>query len=75
MPDAEWRAWRRNRALEQQRDRRSKLRRIDYQDVSDDAAKVIDRECSSCAGGDYSSVLNQIVIEWDELTSDDRFPE
>lgn len=64
MSDGEWRSWRRTRKLEGQRCRRSTLRRIDYQDVSAEAARVIDSLRTRRAGGDYSSILNRIVAEW-----------
>lgn len=51
-----------------QRERRARLRRIDYQDVSEEAAGIIDSECGPFPGGDYSSVLNRIVTEWAELS-------
>lgn len=64
MNDEEHRAWRRERARDGQRYRRGKLRRIDYQNVSADAAAVIDAHTGPFAGGDYSTVLNRIVVEW-----------
>lgn len=70
---AEWRRWRRERSLMHQRERRARMRRIDYQDVSDEAAAIIDSECGSFPGGDYSSVLNRIVTEWAEFS--DGVPE
>lgn len=60
---AEWQAWRRARILEQQRDRRKQMRRIDYY-PSQEAAAMIDRFRHRYAGGDTSSVLNRIVAEW-----------
>lgn len=60
----QWQAWRLRRIREGQRQRRAGLRRIDYQDVSPEAAAVIDGQCGPFAGGDYSSVLNRIVVEW-----------
>jgi hypothetical protein len=56
----EWRAWRRERALEQQRWRRARQRRIDYY-PSASAAALIDR-LRTRAGA--SSILNRIVAEW-----------
>lgn len=61
--DDEHAAWRRRRANEQQRKRRASMRRIDYY-VSDEAAAVIDAELFPSAGGDQSSVINRIVMEW-----------
>jgi len=63
---------RRRRVLQTQRERRSRLRRIDYQDVSDEAAVIIDGECGPFSGGDYSSVLNRIVVEWGAVCGDFR---
>jgi len=60
---AEWQAWRRNRALELQRERRKRLRRIDYY-PSEPAAEVIDGLRANQVGGDASSILNRIVEEW-----------
>ena len=64
MNDEEHRAWRRQRARDGQRYRRGNLRRIDYQDVSSEAATVIDGLAGPFAGGDFSSILNRIVVEW-----------
>lgn len=64
MTNEEHRAWCRQRARDGQKSRRSGLRRIDYQDVSLEAAKIIDANTGHFAGGDYSSVLNRIVVEW-----------
>ena len=47
-----------------QRKRRAKLRRIDYADVSPQAAAIIDGLRTSGTGGDLSSILNEIVVEW-----------
>ena len=60
---ADWQVWRRERKLEQQRERRSIERRIDYY-PSKQAAAIVDRLRTSRAGGDFSSILNQIVSEW-----------
>ena len=60
----EWDAWRRDRILTSQRGRRAKLRRIDYADVSPEAAEIIDRLRTRQVGGDASSILNRIVHEW-----------
>lgn len=60
---AEWRTWRRARALELQRERRKRLRRIDYY-PSPEAATVIDALRTPVAGGDASSILDRIVAEW-----------
>jgi hypothetical protein len=61
--EAEWRAWRRKRILTAQRDRRARLRRIDFYAVPEVVA-IIDRLRTHRAGGDASSVLNRIVNEW-----------
>jgi hypothetical protein len=60
---AEWQAWRRARILEQQREWRKQMRRIDYY-PSKEAAAVIDRFRHRYAGGDASSILNRIIAEW-----------
>ena len=64
---ADWQVWRRQRKLEQQRERRRTERRIDYY-PSKLAAAVIDRFRTSYAGGDLSSILNRIVAEWAEAS-------
>ena len=61
--EAEWRAWRRERILDLQRYRRSRMRRIDYY-ASPDAVAIIDRLRTPRAGGDASSILNKIIHEW-----------
>src|SRR5713101_7225328 len=60
----EWEAWRRERILTAQRSRRVRLRRIDYADVAPEAAAVIDGLRTRSTGGDISSILNKIVVEW-----------
>jgi len=60
---ADWQVWRRERKLEQQRERRRTERRIDYY-PSKEAAAIIDQLRTPYAGGDLSSVLNRIVGEW-----------
>lgn len=55
--------WSRRRILEAQRHRRAQLRRIDYY-VSDDAAQIIDAQRRPGVGGDASSILDRIVLEW-----------
>jgi hypothetical protein len=57
--------WRRRRAREGQQWRRSTMRRIDYY-VSEEAAKIIDSLRRPYVGGDYSSILNRVVLEWAE---------
>jgi hypothetical protein len=61
--EAEWRAWRRERILDLQRYRRSRMRRIDYY-ASHEAVAIIDRLRTPRAGGDASSIVNQIIHEW-----------
>ena len=61
MTNDEWNLWRKQRILEQQRDRRKSNRRIDYY-PSEEAAAVIDRLCSNRTGGDYSRVINRLVM-------------
>ena len=64
---AEWQEWKRTRKVEGQRYRRTLYRRIDYCEVSPEAAELIDREISVAPGAmqaTYSAVLNRIVTEW-----------
>jgi hypothetical protein len=61
--EAEWRAWRRERILSLQRSRRASMRRIDFY-ASPEAAGIIDRLRTRRAGGDASSIVNQIIHEW-----------
>jgi DNA topoisomerase IA len=69
---ADWQEWKRVRKVEGQRYRRTKYRRIDYIDVSEAAAVVIDREVSTAQRErryldlTYSAVLNRIVTEWEQ---------
>lgn len=60
--EAEWRAWQRDRATTLQRERRARMRRIDYY-PSEDAARIIDRQRRPFAGGDASSIIDRAVIE------------
>ena len=60
---AAWERWKRDRKREQQRQRRAKLRRIDYY-PSAEAAKIIDAMTRPIAYRDYSGVLDRIVAEW-----------
>lgn len=59
--EQEWRAWRIARKLEQQRSRRARMRRIDYY-PSKEAWAVIERLWKPCVGGDYSSVIDSLVL-------------
>jgi hypothetical protein len=61
--EAEWRAWRRERILTLQRNRRARMRRIDFY-ASPEAVAIIDRVRTPRAGGDASSIVNQIIHEW-----------
>ena len=57
------REWSQRRILEAQRHRRAQLRRIDYY-VSDEVAQIIDAQRRPGVGGDASSILDRIVLEW-----------
>lgn len=59
--DAEWRAWRKAKKQEQQRYRRSVYRRIDYY-PSGEAQSVIDARIGNHAGGDYSTVIDRLIL-------------
>jgi hypothetical protein len=59
--DAEWLAWRKAQKQEQQRYRRSVYRRIDYY-PSDEAQAVIDARTGNHAGGDYSTVIDRLIL-------------
>ncbi|MGB5097317.1 MAG: hypothetical protein WBN82_05335 [Porticoccaceae bacterium] len=61
-----WRTWIKARKLEQQRERRAKLRRIDYY-PSREALEVILDACNNGYGGDFASVINRIIEEWAEF--------
>lgn len=60
---AAWHAWRKARKLQQQRDRRAGLRRIDYH-ASPDAAAALDSLWRSQSGFDYSRIIDSIVADW-----------
>jgi hypothetical protein len=60
---ADWLAWRRERKRAQQRDRRARLRRIDYY-ASPDAAAVLEGLWRSAPGFDFSSIIDRIVRAW-----------
>jgi hypothetical protein len=60
---SERQAWRRERISNLQRERRHRLRRIDYY-PSEDAAAIIDKLRTRGVGGDASSILNRILSEW-----------
>ncbi len=58
---AEWQAWKRTRKIEGQRERRAHHRRIDYY-PGKDAQTVIDARTHRAAGGDYSSVIDALLL-------------
>jgi hypothetical protein len=58
---AEWRASKRTRKLADQRERRKHYRRIDYY-PGEDAQRIIDARTFPAAGGDYSSVIDALVL-------------
>lgn len=60
---ADWQAWRLERRRQQQRDRRARLRRIDYH-ASPDTAVALDALWKQRAACDYSSIIDSIVREW-----------
>jgi len=68
--EVDWQEWKRCTKAEGQRYRRSKYRRIDYIDVSDAAAAIIDLEVSLAqrerryVDSTYSAVINRIITEW-----------
>lgn len=49
-----------------QRERRARKIRIDYQDVDPKANEIIESLRFNAVGGDASSILNRIVLEWAE---------
>lgn len=57
----EWQAWRRARKLEQQRERRKANPRIDYY-PGKEAREVIERLWRPTHCGDYSSVIDGLVL-------------
>ena len=59
----DWAQWRKDRKRHQQRQRRASNRRIDYY-PGKLAEQVIDRLTGPRVGGDYSSVIDRIVMEW-----------
>ena len=59
---SECQAWKRERKLAAQRRRRTANRRIDYY-PSEEAAAVIDNLTDhGYAGGDYSSIINALIL-------------
>ena len=61
-----WQAWKKARKLKQQRERRAKLRRIDYY-PSREALEVILDACNNGYPSDFASVINGIIEEWAEF--------
>lgn len=61
--EIEWRAWRKARILEGQRERRKTYRRTDYY-PSKEAAAIIDSHAGRFAGGDFSSIINHAIEAW-----------
>ncbi len=57
----EWRAWRKARKLQKQRERRRTYLRIDYY-PSKAAQAVIYARAGHFVGGDYSSVIDALVL-------------
>ena len=58
---ADWKAWRRARKADAQRWRRKHSRRIDYY-PGEDAQRIIDARTFPAAGGDYSGVIDALVL-------------
>lgn len=59
--DAEWRAWRKARRLEQQRARRRQYPRIDYY-PGEAAQAVITANAGNFPGGDFSTVIDRLIL-------------
>ena len=59
--DAEWRAWRKASKLEAQRQRRRQYPRIDYY-PGKDAHAVIMANAGNHLGGDYSTVIDRLIL-------------
>jgi hypothetical protein len=60
---SDWQAWRRERKLQQQRQRRAQYPRIDYY-PSDEAAKIIKGLSWPLSRDDLSTVINRMVTDW-----------
>ena len=60
---SEWLTWRTERKRQQQRDRRARLRRIDYH-ASPDTAAALDQLWQRRLGHDFSSIIDGIVRDW-----------
>lgn len=63
---ADWQAWKHESKLEGQRWRRAHNRRIDYY-PSKEAQVVIDARTRPFVGGDYSSVINDLIAKAADL--------
>ena len=59
----EWRAWRKERTRQLQRERRATLRRFDYH-ASKDTAAALDQLWRPRPGHDFSSIIDGIVRDW-----------
>ena len=59
--EQDWKAWRASRKLQQQRDRRARMRRIDYY-PSKDALVVIEQMWGHTVGCDFSSIIDRLVL-------------
>ncbi|MHB8447378.1 MAG: hypothetical protein ACYC9P_05575 [Rudaea sp.] len=59
--NADWQAWCKANKLQAQRDRRRMYRRIDYY-PSEEAQEVIDARTCRNVGGDYSSIIDALVL-------------
>jgi hypothetical protein len=60
--EREWRAWRKSSKLAAQRERRERSRRIDYYPC-EEAQLAIDARTSRSVGGDYSSVIDALILK------------
>ena len=58
---AQWQAWCKARKLEQQRARRQTYPRIDYYPSKTAHAAILERT-RPCAGGDFSSVIDHLIL-------------
>ena len=59
----DWLVWRAERKRQQQRDRRARLRRIDYH-ASPDTAAALDKLWQRRPGRDFSTIIDGIVRDW-----------
>lgn len=58
---ADWQVWKRTSKLKAQRQRRAQYRRIDYY-PGNDAQAIIDARTRPSCGGDYSSVIDALLL-------------